>query len=179
MKSTLVASLAVLTLVLTGCGASTGDGETTSPSASVSASPSDTSTDQLALTAWASNIGLIEAITTVTSGLSTDLMNLTSTDVATVSKAFASRGSELAAAAKAIAGEPTTTNAAYEQLHTAMVDALNGYADSAAALASATAANRQGLVLAATTSLASLTGAIQALVDYIAAHGAEAIQPKS
>ncbi len=177
MKSTLVAGFAVLTLVLTGCGAS--DGKTTSPSASVSPSASATSTDQLALTAWASNTGLIDAITTVTSGLSTDLMNLTNTDVDAVKKAFASRGSELAAAAKEIAGEPITNNAAYEQLHTAMVDALNGYADSAAALASATAANRQGLVLAATTSLASLTGAIQALVDYIAAHGTEAIQPKS
>ena len=168
MTSKVAAALAVLALVLTGCSSST---DAPSPSASVTV-PAETT-----LTEWVNEAGLITAITTITNGLTTDLANLTSTDVTAVGEAFTKRATEVTDLAKSIAAEASTDDAAYEQLRASVVTALEGFSEKAAALGAATADERAAAVLAATTSLTAVTTAIQALVDYIAAHGTDKVHP--
>lgn len=170
MTSKVAAALAAIALVLTGCASSTEpDGAT--PSASVTV-PAETT-----LTEWVNEAGLITAITTITNGLTTDLANLTSTDVTAVGEAFTKRAAEITDLAQTIAGEASTDDAAYEQLRASVVTALEGFSEKAAALGAATADERAAAVLGATTALTAVTTAIQALVDYIATHGTDTVHP--
>lgn len=172
MTSKVAAALAVIALVLTGCSSSSDTPEAT-PSASASIEvPAETT-----LTQWANQAGLITAITTITEGLTSDLTNLTSPDVAAVGEAFTKRATEIADLAADIAAGGKTDDATYEQLRASVVSALEGFSAKAAALGTASASERAAAVLAATTSLTVVTTAIQGLVDYIATHGTEAVHP--
>lgn len=165
MTSKLATALAAVALVLTACGGSS----STEPTATV---PSETT-----LTQWVNDSGLLSSITGVTDGLNVDLQNLTSTDIAAANSAFAERATALQPMIDAITGLASIDDTKFESLRGGMATALQDFSDAAAKLGESTAANRSGLVLATTTSMTTLTTAIQALVDYIAANGTESVHP--
>jgi PBP1b-binding outer membrane lipoprotein LpoB len=168
MKSKLAATVVALALVLTGCGSS---GTPSDPSSSATV-PAETT-----LTQWVNDSGLITTITGVTDGLNADLANLTSTDVTAANSAFAERATALQPLIDAVSGLPQSDDVEFEKLRATMASTLQDFADAAGKLGASTKANRTGLVLATTTSMTSLTSAIQALVDYIAAHGTDSVHP--
>lgn len=169
-SSRLLAAAIVVALSLTACGG------TTEPTSTASAPAATTLGD------WVQEIGFMDVVTgisTSVNALAADLKALPAGDLQGLANALGKRGPELATQAQNLAAEAANTDAAYENLRAAAVDALNAFATKAGAAAKAKKSEMAGAVGAATTSLNEVTASLAALTDYITAHKSDPVSAAS